>query len=53
MGDRMCRSFGAEINQAELFYKYVAATRLGSVRTDGVLRPKLINVEHAGGVRTN
>src|SRR5947209_845236 len=30
MGDRICRSSGVGIHWAALFYKYVAATRLGA-----------------------
>jgi hypothetical protein len=30
MGDSICRSAGAEINWGTWFYKYVAATRLGT-----------------------
>jgi len=43
MGDAICRSFGAEIYGAPLFYKCVAATRLGaltqSVRQSRSLTP--------------
>ena len=35
MGDRICRSSGAGIQQAALFYKYVAATRLEGLDSQG------------------
>jgi len=42
MGDRICRSSGAGIHQVALFYKYVAATRLGAFGRAGGFEVKPI-----------